>query len=395
MSNPVRFAIVVGEQSGDILGASLMAALRKIYPQAEFVGVGGPKMLAEGCECLAEMERLAVMGFVEPLGRLPELLRIKKTLETEFIANPPVAFIGIDAPDFNLRLARRLHDHGIPTVHYVSPSVWAYREKRIYGIKQSIDLMLTLFPFETAVYDQHGIAARCVGHPLADEIDFEDRKLDSREALGLQADAKVLTLMPGSRSGEIKRLGPDLIGAALEARQHLPTLNVLIPAAGPDARMQLQQLLRQANVFTANGFHLVDDSQAAISAADLVVLASGTATLETLLLRRPMVVVYRLAALTYWLASKMVKIPYVALPNLLAGKKLVPEYIQNDVRIPVLRDEIVGFFAKPDAQQGNLLQFEQIHRDLRRDASATAASAIAELIQVRTQPKSSKSTSGT
>lgn len=385
MTHPIRFAIVAGEQSGDTLGASLIVALRKIYPQAEFVGVGGPKMVTEGCRCLAEMERLAVMGFVEPLGRLPELLRIKKTLETEFIANPPAAFIGIDAPDFNLRLARRLHDHGIPTVHYVSPSVWAYREKRIHGIKQAVDLMLTLFPFETAVYDQHEIAARCVGHPLADEIGFEDRGLESRRALGLDADEKVLTLMPGSRSGEIKRLGPDLIGAALEARQYIPDLKVLIPVAGPEARLQLQQLLRQANVFSANGFLLVDDSHSAISAANLVMLASGTATLETMLLRRPMVVVYRLAALTYWLASKMVKIPYVALPNLLAGEKLVPEYIQKEVRIPVLCDEIVGFFAKPGAQQGNLAKFEEIHRDLRRDASATAASAIAELIQARSQ----------
>ena len=380
MTHPIRFAIVAGEQSGDILGAGLIRALRERFPQAEFVGVGGPKMIAEGCRCLADMERLAVMGFIEPLGRLPELLRIKKTLETEFINNPPAAYIGVDAPDFNLRVARRLREHGIKTVHYVSPSVWAYREKRIHGIKQAVDLMLTLFPFETEVYDQHGVAARCVGHPLADQIDFTDRKQESRQALGIATDAPVLTLMPGSRSGEIKRLGPDLIGAALEARQYIPRLQVLIPAAGEEARVQLQQLLRQASVFSGNALQIVDDSHQAISAADLVILASGTATLEAMLLRRPMVVVYRLAALTYWLASRMVKIPYVALPNLLAGKRLVPEYIQNEVRIPVLCDEIVRHFKSPAKELESLRQFDEIHRLLRRDASAAAAEAIAELI---------------
>lgn len=380
MAHQIRFAIVAGEQSGDTLGAGLIAALRSLYPEAEFIGIGGPKMIAQGCRCLADMERLAVMGFVEPLGRLPELLRIKKTLETEFISNPPAAYIGIDAPDFNLRVARRLREHGIKTVHYVSPSVWAYREKRIHGIKRSVDLMLTLFPFETEVYEQHGVAARCVGHPLADQIDFTDRKQDNRQALGIAANTPVLTLMPGSRSGEIKRLGPDLIGAALEARQHVPKLQVLIPAAGKEAHQQLQQLLRQAHVFSGDEIRLMDDSHAAISAADLVVLASGTATLEAMLLRRPMVVVYRLAALTYWLASKMVKIPYVALPNLLAGKRLVPEYIQQQVSVPVLRDEIVNFFTT--AQQGAdyLQQFDEIHRLLRRDASASAAAAIADLV---------------
>lgn len=380
MTQPVRFAIVAGEKSGDILGAGLISALRELYPDAEFIGVGGPRMIEQGCHCLADMERLAVMGFVEPLGRLPELFRIKNKLETEFLANPPAAFIGIDAPDFNLRIAKRLHAGGIPTVHYVSPSVWAYREKRIHGIKQAVDLMLTLFPFETAIYDEHGIAARCVGHPLADEIGFDDNKVNARAETGIGDAEPVVALLPGSRGGEIKRLGPDLIGAALEAKQHIPRLRVLIPAAGPEAKSQLQQLLRRANVLSGSGFQLVDNSHTAIAAADLVLLASGTATLETLLLRRPMVVVYRLAALTYWLASKMVKVPYVALPNLLAGRRLVPEYIQNQVSIPVLRDEIVSFFNSPESRQDNLAVFEQIHRELRKNASDSAARAISELL---------------
>lgn len=385
MSKPIRFGIVAGEQSGDNLGAGLIEALRIHYPDAEFIGIGGDKMEAAGCKSLAPMERLAVMGFVEPLGRLPELLRIKSLLEQTFIADPPAAFIGIDAPDFNLRVEKNLRQAGIPTVHYVSPSVWAYRAKRIHGIKQAVDLMLTLFPFETDIYTRHGIEVCCVGHPLADAIGNTDARQASREKLGLSAEDKVLTLMPGSRSGEIKRLAPYFIGAALEARQHIPRLKFLLPCAGDAARSQLQSLLRQANVFSTDDFQLLDDSHLAISAADLVLMASGTATLEALLLKRPMIVCYRLAALTYALASRMVKIPHVALPNLLAGKRLVPEYIQNQVQVPVLRDEIVRFFQGQVDVPALLMEFSAIHSQLQRGASATAAAAIARLVE-RTGP---------
>lgn len=375
---PLRFAIVAGETSGDRLGAGLISALREHFPDAEFIGVGGRRMIAAGCESLVPMERLAVMGFVEPLGRLPELLRIKRLLEHTFVQQPPAAFIGIDSPDFNLRVAATLHRQGIPTVHYVSPSVWAYRAGRIVKIKQAVDLMLTLFPFETGVYEANDIAVRCVGHPLADAIDFNDRRAEHREALGLAPEDQVLTLMPGSRSGEIMRLGPDFIGAALEAQQYCPRLTFLIPCAGDEARQQIRDLLDAAGVFSSNHFRLVDDSHAAISAADLVLMASGTATLEALLLRRPMIVCYRLAALTYFFASRMVKIPHVALPNLLAGRELVPEYLQNDVKVPVLREEIVNFFRQPRDWQATLAVFDELHRTLRRNASAQAAAAIAE-----------------
>jgi len=382
MSQSHRFAMVVGEQSGDNLGVGLMAALRGRYPDAEFFGIGGPKMEAQGFRSLAPMERLAVMGFVEPLGRLPELLRIMRKLERAISSDSVTAFIGIDAPDFNLRLAARLKRNGVNTIHYVSPSVWAYRAGRIHGIKKSVDLMLTLFPFETAVYEEHGIAVRCVGHPLADAIDFEDRQADYRRQFNLAPEEPVLTLMPGSRAGEIKRLAPDFIGAALEARQQIPRLKFLLPCAGADARLQLQNLLRQAKVFSGNEFQLVDDSHGAISAADLVLMASGTATLEALLLRRPMIVCYRLAAPTYWLASRMVKIPHVALPNLLAGKQLIPEYIQHQVQVPVLAGEIVRHFQHPEHMESLSTAFTAIHRDLRRDASATAAAAICEHLQL-------------
>jgi len=380
MTQSPHFGIVVGEQSGDNLGAGLMQALLERYPGAKFTGIGGSKMEALGCRSLAPMERLAVMGFVEPLGRLPELLRIKKQLEKHFIENKPDAYIGIDAPDFNLRVEANLRLAGIKTVHYVSPSVWAYRAGRIHKIKQAVDLMLTLFPFETAIYREHKVSVHCVGHPLADSIDFTDRQQSFRERFGLQADACVVTLMPGSRSGEIKRLGPDFIGAAVAALQQRPELQFLIPCVNGDARQQVQDSLRSEGILPGPQFQLVDDSHGAISAADLVLLASGTATLETMLLGRPMIVCYKLAALTYMLASRMVKIPHVALPNLLAGRELVPEYIQHAVKPQTLADEILRGLEGGEEQQAMLAEFRVMHEKLRCDASVEAATAISELL---------------
>ncbi|NQV68866.1 MAG: lipid-A-disaccharide synthase [Pseudohongiella sp.] len=381
MSKALLFGIVAGEKSGDILGAGLIAELRKRYPEAKFVGIGGPDMIAQGCESLAAMDRLSVMGFVEPLGRLPELFALKKRLRNFFIENSIAAFIGIDNPDFNLRLESELHQHNIKTVHYVSPSVWAYREKRIYKIKKSVDLMLTLFPFETAIYQQHGIAVKCVGHPLADSIGFEDQKQLHRQKYDLAADDAVVALMPGSRGGEIKRLGPIFLAAAIESLRDYPQLRFLIPFSSAEAKIRINALLKASNIFPSEQFQLVDDSHAAISAADLVVLASGTATLETLLLRRPMIVGYKLASLTYAIASRLVKIPYVALPNLLAGRPLVPEYIQHNLTATGLRDEIMKFMQDVKAHEPLLEEFDAIHHSLRLDASKQAAAAIAALLE--------------
>jgi len=385
MSNAIRIGIVVGEKSGDMLGAGLMQALRKHYPEAEFVGIGGPAMIALGCRTLAPMERLSVMGFVEPLGRLPELLRIKQRLQDFFLQDPPAVFIGIDSPDFTLRIEAVLRAAGIKTVHYVSPSVWAYRAKRIHKIKLAVDLMLTLFPFETQIYRKHDIAVKCVGHPLGDTIGFDDKKTRYRRHFLLADDAQVVALLPGSRSGEIKRLGPVFLAAAVESLQSCPKLQFIIPCSSPNTRLQISDQLKQLGIFIGEQFRLVDDSHAAISAADLVVLASGTATLETLLLRRPMIVCYKLAAITYAIASRMVKIPFVALPNLLAGEQLVPEYIQQRVTVATVRDEIVHHMsvihANPAAHDALLKRFEEIHRVLRRDASVQAAAAIAQLVE--------------
>ncbi|MEQ8952764.1 MAG: lipid-A-disaccharide synthase, partial [Gammaproteobacteria bacterium] len=275
MTEPVSFGIVAGEKSGDILGAGLMEALRSHYPDARFVGVGGPQMIELGCQSLADMERLSVMGFVEPLGRLPELFALKSKLVHSFLAKPPLAFIGIDSPDFNLRLESDLHQHGINTVHYVSPSVWAYRAGRIHKIKRVVDLMLTLFPFETAIYEQHGVAVQSVGHPLADQIGFDDHRDSMRLQLGLPAQDPVLALLPGSRSSEIRRLAPVFFGAAMYALQHYPKLRFIIPASSAANRILLQDLLRSEGLIGDELFQIVDDSRAAMAAADIVLLASG------------------------------------------------------------------------------------------------------------------------
>lgn len=363
------------------MGASLMLALREKYPDAEFVGIGGADMIALGFKSLGVMERLSVMGFVEPLGRLPELFALKKRLREYFYENPPTAFIGIDSPDFNLRLEQEIRQGNIKTVHYVSPSVWAYRKNRIHKIKKSVDLMLTLFPFEVGIYEQHDIAVRCVGHPLADAIDYEDRKLQSREGLGLKPSDAVVTLMPGSRRGEIRRLAPVFLTAALESLLDCPHLKFLIPYSSASSKAQLNALLREGNIFHEEQFRLVEDSHVAISAADLVVLSSGTATLEALLLRRPMIVGYKLATVTFAIASRLVKIPFVALPNLLAAKQLVPEYIQHELTVDKVRNDIVKHMTQAEDDESLMQEFEKIHKSLRLDASTQAAKAIIDLIE--------------
>ncbi|GJM14174.1 MAG: lipid-A-disaccharide synthase [Pseudohongiella sp.] len=381
MSEAPLIGIVAGEKSGDILGAGLIRELRKKFPDAEFAGIGGPDMIALGFNSLADMDRLSVMGFVEPLGRLPELFALKKRLKEFFVERAPLVFIGIDNPDFNLRLEEELKVEGIKTAHYVSPSLWAYREKRIHKVKRAVDLMLTLFPFETAVYEQHSVAVKCVGHPLADTIGFEDKKLESRELFDLSPLDAVVTLMPGSRGGEIKRLAPVFFAAAMESLQDCPQLKFLIPYSSAASKAQISALLRENSIFSGEQFTLVDDSHAAISAADLVVLSSGTATLETLLLRRPMIVGYKLAAITFAIASRIVKIPHVALPNLLAGRQLVPEYIQHDLTVETVRDEIVRNMTGSADHEALMSEFERIHRSIRLDASAQAAQAVETLIQ--------------
>jgi lipid-A-disaccharide synthase len=380
MVDSLTFGIVAGEKSGDILGASLIREMRQRYPTAKFSGIGGAAMIEAGCESLFELERLSVMGFIEPLGRLPELFRIKAKLRRHFIENPPDAFIGIDAPDFNLRLEKQLRQANIKTVHYVSPSVWAYREKRIFSIKKAVDLMLTLFPFETQIYVDHAIRAKFVGHPLADQIGFEDHQSQSRTELGLAPSATVVALMPGSRAGEINRLAPVFFAAAIQALEQNPKLKYVIPCSSLQSRLLIDQKLKQIGLLDGDNFQLVDSSHTAMSAADFVLMASGTATLEALLLRRPMIICYKLASLTYFLASRMVKIPSVGLPNLLAGERIVPEYMQDAVTVAALTEEILSFAKGGKATESMLAKFDDIHRMLRLNASGQAVDAIMEML---------------
>jgi len=380
--------MVAGETSGDMLGAGLMHAIRQRHPQARFVGVGGPLMLAQGFESITPMERLSVMGFVEPLGRLPELLRLKRDLVTRLSSEQAAVFIGIDSPGFNLRLEQNLHDVGIRTVHYVSPSVWAWGKGRIKKIARAVDLMLALFPFESEIYQQQGIPVHCVGHSLADRIEpGQDQawvRQQARAALQVPETAPVVCLMPGSRKDEVQRLAPVFIAAALQCLVQKPDLQFVIPCANERRREQIDTLLAQALVDapTARQAFLVTDggSHQAMQAADLVLLASGTATLEALLLKRPMVVCYRLSALTWALARRLVKVPFISLPNLLAGRELVPELLQDQVTASVVSAEVLSWLDDKARQESLYDAFEAIHQSIRLDADQQAAAAVCQLL---------------
>ncbi|MDH1280439.1 lipid-A-disaccharide synthase [Pseudomonas chengduensis] len=373
MSRPIRVALVAGEASGDILGSGLMQAIKQRHPDAEFIGVGGARMEAEGLKSYFPMERLAVMGLVEVLGRLFELLRRRRQLARDLIAAKPDVFIGIDAPDFNLGLELKLRRAGIKTVHYVSPSVWAWRQKRVLKIREACDLMLTLFPFEAQFYDEHQVPVRFVGHPLADAIPQQADRAAAREALDLPQDEPVVALMPGSRGGEVARLGELFLDAAIRLRALRPGIHFLLPCATPERREQLEQMLagRDLPLTLLNG-----RSHEALAACDAVLIASGTATLEALLYKRPMVVAYRVAPLTYRILKRLVKSPYISLPNLLAERLLVPELIQDAATPEALAQAVAPLI---DGGQVQTEGFDVIHRALRRDASVSAAEAVLKL----------------
>ncbi|WP_448679783.1 lipid-A-disaccharide synthase [Pseudomonas nicosulfuronedens] len=373
----LRVALVAGEASGDILGSGLMQALKQRHPDIEFIGVGGPRMQAEGLQSHFPMERLAVMGLVEVLGRLRELLRRRKDLVRMLIAAKPDVFIGIDAPDFNLNIELKLRRAGIRTVHYVSPSVWAWRQKRVLKIKEACDLMLALFPFEARFYEEHAVPVRFVGHPLANTIPLEADRIGARERLGLPQDARVVALLPGSRGGEVGKLGALFLDTAQRLLRERPELRFVLPCASPERRVQIEEMLAGRDL----PVQLLDGaSHEALAACDAVLIASGTATLEALLYKRPMVVAYKVAPMTYRILKRLVKSPYISLPNLLAGRLLVPELIQ-DAATP----EALGATLLPLLDDGSVQteSFDAIHRALRQDASAQAAEAVLALVEKR------------
>lgn len=374
----IHIGIVVGEASGDILGAALMTELRKLYPSAEFSGIGGPRMLELGFHSYFPQDRLAVMGLIEPLKRLPELLRIRKFLREHFIANPPSVFIGIDSPDFTISLEGSLKERGIKTVHYVSPSVWAWRQKRVFKIAKSVDLMLTLLPFEAAFYEKHNVAVEFVGHHLADEIPEHVDKFQARRELGIPEHARVVALLPGSRASEVERMGGLFMHTAVFCLEQDPELLFYIPAANSDRYRQLHLQLNDYVDFSIQLFN--GNSHKVMAAADVVLLASGTVTLEALLLKKPMVVAYKMAALTFKILSWLVKTPYISLPNLLANKLLVPELLQDQATPEKLSAAIINYFENPEETRQLVDTFANMHGILKRDASARAAAAIAKLI---------------
>jgi len=375
----MRIAIVAGEASGDILGAGLIEALKLRVPDVEVFGVSGPRMDAAGCESLASIDVLSVMGLVEVLKEVPRLIRFRKSLIEQIVQRQPDVVIGIDAPDFNLGLERRLRDRGIKTVHYVSPSVWAWRQGRVKGIARSVNLMLTLFPFEAAFYRDSGIPVRFVGHPLADAIQADPDRVAARERLGMDGGGRVLALLPGSRGSEIDRLAPAFLAAATTLCRRHPDLRCVLPAANPKARARLDELTR--------GFDLpltvVDgESQTAMAAADVVMIASGTATLETLLVQRPMVVAYATNALTAWLLldAGLLKSPHVSLPNLLTDDPAVPELLQGAATADMLTGAAHLLLTQPAYAQAQTRQFAAVHDQLARNADAEAADAVLELL---------------
>lgn len=374
MADLLRVALVAGEASGDILGAGLMQALKARHPHIEFIGVGGPLMQAEGLTSYFPMERLAVMGLVEVLGRLLELLARRRHLIKTLIDAKPDVFIGIDAPDFNLGLELKLRRGGIKTVHYVSPSVWAWRQKRVLKIRDACDLMLCLFPFEAQFYDAHQVPVRFVGHPLADAIPQQADRAAARAALDLPQDRTVVALLPGSRGGEVARLGALFLDTAVRLRTLRPGIRFVLPCASPERRVQLEQMLVGRDL----PLTLLDGrSHDALAACDAVLIASGTATLEALLYKRPMVVAYKVAPLTYLILKRLVSSAYISLPNLLAERLLVPELIQDAATPEALAQALAPLLNDGEVQTEG---FDVIHRALRRDASAQAAEAVLKLV---------------
>jgi lipid-A-disaccharide synthase len=378
----MKFALIAGEASGDILGAALIRALAARYPDARFIGVTGPRMAAAGCEALESVEALSVMGLAEVVRELPRLFRLRRSLVQRLTEARPDCVIGIDAPDFNLGLERRLKAQGLRTVHLVSPTVWAWRPGRVRGIAESCDLMLTLYPFEEAFYRDQGVRVAYVGHPLADELQTVADTAASRRELGVDSGGPVVAVLPGSRGSEVAMLMPAFAQTAAWLHRRVPGVRFVLPVAKPSLRPQIEQALRRYAP-EARWHQLDGGSREAMCAADVVLLASGTATLECLLLGRPMVVGYRVAALTATLVRGLglLKIPRVSLPNLLCREPLVPEFLQEQVRAENLGPALYRLLRQPHLRAAQIAQFSEVAQTLRRGAGERAAEAISELVE--------------
>jgi lipid-A-disaccharide synthase len=379
----VDLGLVAGEASGDNLGGGLLRELHAREPALRAFGVAGPRMVEAGCEAWVSYEELAIMGLAEILRHLPRLLRLRRDLVARLLAARPDVFVGIDSPEFNLRVAAQLKSAGIPTVQYVSPQVWAWRQGRVRTIGQSVDLVLCVLPFESRFYDAHDVRAVFVGHPLADRIPLESPPAPARAALGLDAHAPMVAVLPGSRRAEVTRLGAPFAATMAWLHERRPDVRFVAPMANPGVRAAFEQSLQQHAA--AVPVTLVDGrAQEALAAADAVLVASGTATLETALIKRPMVVAYRLAPATAWImrSFRLMKADFFAQPNLLAGRQVAPEFLQEEVRPDVLGPALLQQLERPDRAE-LVATFNEIHTALRQDASARAADAVLELARQR------------
>jgi lipid-A-disaccharide synthase len=387
LKTPLKIGLLAGEASGDQLGAALMAEILALNPDTVFEGIGGPLMIDQGLDSMVEMDRLSVMGLIEPLKRLFELLAIRKRVKRHFIANPPALFIGIDSPDFTLNIELALREQGIATAHYVSPSVWAWRQGRVKKIRRSVDMMLTLFPFEASFYRDNDVPVAFVGHPLASRFPMISDQSGVRAKLAIAADAKLLALMPGSRKGEVELMLPVFLAVAEKLKQEIPELIFRIPAVNKLRHIQIQNLIDESTTLMpslADSLQVtIGQSHQVMQASDTVLMTSGTTTLEAMLLKRPMVVAYKMANWSYRILSRFVKTPFIALPNLLANKKLVPELVQHEVSVDAIVNELRPLLVDGDKKANLIAEFDAIHRQLAGDNVESAAQVLLALIDAK------------
>ena len=372
--------IVAGEPSGDMLGAMLVHALRRLIPEISFVGIAGPRMQAAGVTSLFPMSKLAVRGYVEVMRNLFEILSIRRRLRREFEAHPPALFIGVDAPDFNLALEQALRARGVTTVHFVSPSIWAWRYERVHKIRKAVSHMLALFPFEAPIYVKEGVPVTYVGHPLADELPDDPQRADLREQLRIPVAGPVIALLPGSRMSELQYMGEVFLRAAGMIAEKLGEVTFLVPGVTREARDFIEGTRRRLKLDALRIHILFGHAHAAIGAADVVLVASGTATLEAALIGRPMVIAYRMPKLSYWLMDRHRRLPYVGLPNILAGEFIVPELLQDAATPENLAQAMLNLLADREVQERMRVRFAAIRAQLRRDAANSAARAIQALV---------------
>jgi lipid-A-disaccharide synthase len=379
-SRPLTIGIVAGEASGDQLGAHLIRALLSRRRDLRFVGIGGAKMEAAGAEILFPMEKLAVRGLVEVLKHYREIVGIRRQLRRHFLRDRPALFIGIDAPDFNLDLEIDLKKAGIPTVHYVAPTIWAWRRERIHKVKRAVSLLLTIFPFEKALYDQGGVPSCYVGHPLADVLAELPSVASVREELRLPLAVPVVALLPGSRVSELEYMGELFVRTAVKVKEALPQVRFLVPFATRESKMLFEAALARIQPNDLDLTLMIGHSIEAMSASDVVLAASGTATLEAALLKRPMVITYRLNPLSWWLVRKRIYVSYAGMPNILAGEQIVPEFLQEQATPENLSEAVLTLLRDRAARERLDTRFETIRAALRQNTDEKAASAIMPLL---------------